>query len=772
MIRLIRNLIPIVLALFVLFFFFIGCAVDSPTDPANRPPTKPVIDSPSGTPSHGSSITTLNPILRWMCTDPDGDLPTYDVRFDTASPPILVVSDQQTNSFSPGPLKWGTRYYWQVTARDPAGHSTNSDIWTFTTQVQPPHLSVGTTELSFSAVQSGSLPDNQIFSISNTGGGLLSWSVLDGGSSWLDLDQSSDSSNSATVTVSVNTTNLNPGLYDATITVSSSNADNSPLTVAVVYQVTESFPWIALSHTEMEFSAVHGSTIPGSQMLSITNMGGGTLDFSISDGGVAWLDETPLSGSSNNQTVTVSVNTTNLTSGLYSATISVSSDNAGNSPQTIEVSYQVAESPAQLDLSETALMFEVERYGSLPANQTFVITNAGGGLLNWSVSDGGSSWLELSPTSGNSNSTTITASVNTAHMNPGQYNATITVSSDNAENSPQTIAVSYTVTPRDPHIVLSETMIEFHATQGAATPDSQSFTITNSGDGTLNWSVSDGGVNWLDQDESSGSSNSATITVSINTTELVPGQHNATITVLSDNADNSPRTIAVNYIVEAPFPHIVLSETAIAFNASQGGTSPDPQTFAISNTGGGLLNWSISHGEATWLDVSPENGSSNSELIAVSVTATDLSPGQYDATITVSSDNADNSPQTIAITYTVSEASAWIELSDTAIAFKAVQGSALPAPQTFTITNSGSGVLDWSISDGDVIWLDEDPLADNSNNQLITVSVNTTDLSPGPHDAVIMIASSNADNGPLSIEVIFTVTEAPYRSSLDPHLRL
>lgn len=101
---------------------------------------------------------------------------------------------------------------------------------------------------------------------------------------------------------------------------------------------------ILLNKSSMSFSATEDGSLPLSQTFSITNHGENLLDFSISDGGAAWLDQSPSSGNSNSQTVTVSINTTALTPGTYNATITISSVAAANSPQTILVSYVVSES--------------------------------------------------------------------------------------------------------------------------------------------------------------------------------------------------------------------------------------------------------------------------------------------------------------------------------------------------------------------------------------------------------------------------------------------
>ena len=99
-------------------------------------------------------------------------------------------------------------------------------------------------------------------------------------------------------------------------------------------------------------------------------------------------------------------------------------------------------------------------------------------------------------------------------------------------------------------------------------------------------------------------------------------------------------------------PHILLQPLSLDFSAAQGANLPNSQTFALSNTGGGTLNWAVSD-NASWLDVTPVAGNSNSQTVTVSVNTTNLTNATYNATITVSSSNADNSSQTVSVQYEV-----------------------------------------------------------------------------------------------------------------------
>jgi hypothetical protein len=99
--------------------------------------------------------------------------------------------------------------------------------------------------------------------------------------------------------------------------------------------------------------------------------------------------------------------------------------------------------PAEISLDRTQLNFGATTSGPSPGSQTFSIDNSGTGTMNWTVSDN-ASWLSCSPLSG-TNAGIVTVSVNASGLAAGEYNGTITVSSANASNSPQTVAVTLDV---------------------------------------------------------------------------------------------------------------------------------------------------------------------------------------------------------------------------------------------------------------------------------------------------------------------------------------
>jgi hypothetical protein len=96
---------------------------------------------------------------------------------------------------------------------------------------------------------------------------------------------------------------------------------------------------------------------------------------------------------------------------------------------------------------------------------------------------------------------------------------------------------------------------------------------------------------------------------------------------------------------------ISLNRSRMNFGAIANGVSPDSQTFSIDNTGTGAMNWTVSD-NAGWLTCAPTSGT-DAGVVTVSADHSGLSAGSYSRTITVSSSDATNSPQTIAVTLNV-----------------------------------------------------------------------------------------------------------------------
>jgi hypothetical protein len=257
----------------------------------------------------------------------------------------------------------------------------------------------------------------------------------------------------------------------------------------------------------------------------------------------------------------------------------------------------------------------------------------------------------------------------TGSLAAGTYTATVNVSSAGASNSPQSYTVSFTVNAASPAIALSPTSLNFSATVGGGNPSAQNVTVSNSGGGTLaspttsiNYSQGSG---WLSVN-CTGSSAPYTCATQPATGSLAAGTYNATVSVASSGATNTPQTYTVAFTVNAAPPAISLSPTSLSFSATQGGGNPSAQNVTVSNSGGGTLavpTTSITyHSGSGWLTVT-EQGSSAPYTLVTQPTTGSLAAGTYTATVSVASSGATNTPQTYTVSFTLTSGSVCTQTS-------------------------------------------------------------------------------------------------------------
>ncbi len=313
------------------------------------------------------------------------------------------------------------------------------------------------------------------------------------------------------------------------------------------------------------------------------------------------------------------------------------------------VTISVAE-PGHIVFDPATLDFAVDQ-GSDPAPQPFAVQNTGTGELEWTASDD-ATWLDLDASSGitaPAGSTDITVSVSSAGLAPGTYGATITVSG-NADNTPQTLAVSLEVTAA-PVITLIADPLDFETLIGVDPPVHE-VVIRNDGETELDWTASSDAP-WITLERGAGTlapgaSEMDTVSISVDGLEL--GDYVGVLT-FSGNAPNSPQTLEVTLSVTLS-PSMALSGT-LEFEAYEGDT-PAPRDLVVANDGDGTLHWSASADEA-WVSLSSTAGdleSGSEATLAVEVDPAGLSPGTHTAVITVTG-NADNSPQTADVEFVV-----------------------------------------------------------------------------------------------------------------------
>jgi hypothetical protein len=207
-----------------------------------------------------------------------------------------------------------------------------------------PILSVSPATLSFTGVQGGANPASANITITNTGGGTLTYNI-GSDASWLSAAAASGTA-PQTVQVSANTSGLVANTYTGHLTVIATGAQGSPATVTVTLTVTNPpppQPVLSVSPLAISFTATQGGANPAAASSNVTNTGSGTLSFTTSSD-TAWLGVSPASGNAPT-TLQLSANIVGLASGTYTGHVTVTSAGSQGSPATITATLNVNPAP-------------------------------------------------------------------------------------------------------------------------------------------------------------------------------------------------------------------------------------------------------------------------------------------------------------------------------------------------------------------------------------------------------------------------------------------
>jgi len=364
-----------------------------------------------------------------------------------------------------------------------------------------------------------------------------------------------------------------------------------------------------------------------------------SFDLSVSD---PWIQVSATSGTTP-QIVKVSADPAGLTAGTKTGWIEIASAGANNSPYTVPVTFDVVPPPPIFSLNPEFLSFEANQGGSLPAGQSIQITNAGGGVLQWTAVTEGA-WFDLDVGAGTAPST-ITITPNTTGLSPGFNAGAILLTAPGAEAV--RMELSYTI-HIPPTLVVTPSSIE-RTDALAGGPVEVVLLVGNQQLGPMGWTIYENSafVSINPQSGTAIAGHPSRVTVTLDPAGLSEGLHQAELTVEAPEAANSPATVAIDWTL-ADLPVIAVDPGSLIFTSWLGGPAPAAQTLSITNPGPGTLNWTIDCAGAN-LSCTPGSGTAPGQ-VSVSVDTSGLGVGVYDTEITVESPEGANSPMTVDVT--------------------------------------------------------------------------------------------------------------------------
>jgi uncharacterized protein (TIGR03437 family) len=596
--------------------------------------------------------------------------------------------------------------------------------------VSMPDITVNASSLSFAYQTGTTAPAAQLIMIGGTSN--LAFTATAAGGSWLAVTPGSGTTGSS-ISVSVNTSGLTAKTYNGTVTIAAPGATSQVVSVTLVVSNT---PTISASPSALNFTYQLGGTAPTAQSVNIAGSAG--LEFTATATGGSWLSVTPGSGTTPGA-VSVAVNTSGLTANTYNATITIAA--SGVTSQTVNVTLIVSNEPA-ITASPSSLSFSYAIGSTLPAAQSLNIGGIAGAAF---TATGGASWLGVTPGSGTMPSS-ISVSVNPATLTAGTYHGNVAITAAGTSNSPFSIPVTLTITGVAPTITLSASSLNFSALTGASAPASQTVNVSSSAASSLSLGILGG--SWLTASLSA-STTPAVVTVSANQANLAAGSYVGSVVITAAGASNSPQTIAVQLVVSSTTA-LTATPASLGFAYVFGNANPPAQTINL--TGTQPLTFSTSVPSGSWLTVSGASTTTPAAL-SVSVTPGSLAAGTYNASITITSSAASNSPLTVPVTLVVSSKPA-LAASPNSLTFAAQTGGANPGSQSVNLI--GSSTLPFTITTSPS-WLTASVASGTTPSTLIA-TVNAAGMSQGSYQGAITVTSNVAGNSPLSIPVTLTVS--------------
>ena len=268
----------------------------------------------------------------------------------------------------------------------------------------------------------------------------------------------------------------------------------------------------------------------------------------------------------------------------------------------------------------------------------FAVSNTGTGTMSWYANVISGSWLTITSGASGANAGTIRCSFG-PNLWASSRSATIQVIAS-AGQSPQTITVTQAGDPTAVQPVLS-------VSPGTRTVSkdtgSTTFSVTNTGTGTMSWQAEAPSGGWLSITYGSSGNNTGTIhcTYTANTTQT---NRTANIRITASGATGSPVDVTVTQQAQArPVLSVTPSNQAVSRDT---GTT----TFSVSNTGIGTMPWTaVVTPASNWLTITSGASGTNSGTISCSFPA-NTSTSSRTATIRVTAAGATNSPVDVTVT--------------------------------------------------------------------------------------------------------------------------
>jgi hypothetical protein len=413
-------------------------------------------------------------------------------------------------------------------------------------------------------------------------------------------------------------------------------------------------------------------------------------------------------------------------------------------------------------LSPSSLKFGNQNVGTTSTPQNIMLTNSGELPLSISgiVATGDFAQNNTCPVGESlAAGSNCMISVTFTPTAEGTRNGSVMIT-DNAANSPQSAPL--TGVGITPVVKLFPTSLDFGNQTVDITSSPKTSTLTNTGNGALTVnSINVTGANYLDFSEANNCGTSVPVggscQITVTFTPSGTGNESASVSI-TDNAPNSPQSLPLRG--HGVLPAVTFSPTNLTFPTQVVFTTSPAQKVTLTNTGLGILK--ITKGGLSGQFVVTTNCGGTVAAGAsctINVTFKPKAKGTQTGDVSVT-DNAPGSPQKLPSTGT----GTYVQLSPASVNFGNQPINTTSNPKYITLTNKGSGAVNFTGSGITITGTDEGDFAQTNNcgssvasGGSCKIKVTFTPLAQGQRTADVSI-SDDGGGSPQTVPLMGTGT--------------
>lgn len=640
---------------------------------------------------------------------------------------------------------------------------------TLTVSTQP-DIAVNPGSLEATTSQNGQV--SRTLTISNEGSADLNFDVgTVHTATWMSVDIHSGTlspGSSQDILVTANATDLEPGVHEGIVILTSNDPDEGALNISFYLTVTGEGPQIGVSPLNLQREVPSGGS--STAQVAISNVGTQALSWSLG-GTPEWFQPASTSGSvdaGNTTQLDITFNASGLSATTYSDTMRIYSNDASTPEVKVPITLEVTAAVADFSVAPTTIQRTVPIGGQVTAELT--LTNNSGGNITWNI-PGLPNWLAVSSHDGTTNAgqtSTVNVIFNSEGLSAGSYSHTLQVLADGETYE---VPVQMDVSAQQfPTIGVAHNSLVGTIMAGDSTE--HQLGIWNEGQATLNW-VIHWEADWIKIDPPLGNiepGSGLDVKVTFITTQQMTGDYVDTLFVDSNDPNTPRRKVVAAMTVQGGQPgqpDIDVKPVSLAMTLMETSAFEYPVTFYNKGDASLSLQCSIAH-TTSWMSIVPANGNvapGDSLAAEVKFVLTGLSNGTYHDTLVVNSNDPDMPTGHIPIAVTLdSSEQPEPDIQMHPMSVDMTLSAAGPHKQTVTFYNKGTAGLHLECLFANTTpWMSMVPALGDiapADSMITNMHFDMTGLNNGTYLDTLVVNSNDPDTPTATIPISVTLNAA------------